>query len=103
MTPDSAQPSPAKAPLILTIDIGTSSTRAILFDAEAHVVEGMVEQQPTQMATTLDGGATFEADALTETVVAVIDALLERAGEQAAHEGEGHRAKQAIDTHQGSP
>ena len=64
--------------MILTIDIGTSSTRAILFDAEAHVVEGMVEQQPTQMATTLDGGATFDADALTETVVAVIDALLRR-------------------------
>src|SRR4051812_38593408 len=67
-------------PLILTIDVGTSSTRAILFDANAHVVEGMVEQRPSQMKTTPDGGATFDADEVMAGLVAAIDALLARAG-----------------------
>lgn len=76
--PPAAQPTP---PLILTIDIGTSSTRAILFDATAHVVEGMVEQRQSQMTTTPDGGAVFDAKEIMAGVVEVIDALLARAGE----------------------
>lgn len=81
MTTDTADHAAHPTPLILTIDIGTSSTRAILFDAEAHVVEGMVEQRQCQMATTPDGGATFDADAMVAQVGVVIDALLQRAGD----------------------
>ena len=80
MTPDSPTHRSLPTPLILTIDIGTSSTRAILFDAEAHVVEGMVEQRQSQMTTTPDGGAVFDAQAVMESMVAVVDALLGRAG-----------------------
>ena len=80
MNSDSASQKPLATPLILTIDIGTSSTRALLFDASAHVVEGMVEQRPSQMATTPDGGATFDADEVMKATVATIDGLLARAG-----------------------
>jgi glycerol kinase len=37
--------SPAE-PLILTLDIGTSSTRAMLFDAQARAVPGYLAQAP---------------------------------------------------------
>jgi gluconokinase len=71
--------------LTLTLDIGSSSTRAILFDGRARVVEGMVEQRSTTMSTTPDGGAVFDADELVASVVGVIDALLARAGDLRQH------------------
>ncbi|MCC6458616.1 MAG: gluconokinase [Caldilineaceae bacterium] len=74
-------------PLILTIDIGTSSTRAILYDAKAQQVEEMVAQRSCQMTTTPDGGAVFDAAELVDGVVAVVDELLERAGELAGEIG----------------
>jgi gluconokinase len=82
--PDTTSP---KSPLILTIDIGTSSTRAILFDATAHVVEGMIEQRQSQMTTTPDGGATFDANQILTGTIEVIDALLKRAGNLAGQIG----------------
>ncbi len=72
---------PLATPLTLTLDIGSSSTRAILFDGRAQVVEGMVEQRSTTMTTTPDGGAVFDAGHLVESVIGVIDALLARAGD----------------------
>lgn len=87
MTPDPAVATSPATPIILTIDIGTSSTRAILFDANAQVIEGMVEQQPCQMTTTPDGGAIFDAADVMEKTVAVIDSLLARAGEMATQIG----------------
>ena len=74
-------------PYILALDIGTSSTRAMLFDATAQVVPGCVAQVATQMQTTGDGGATFDAPALLATVVTAIDQLLSQAGSHAAHIG----------------
>lgn len=87
MTRDSERSTPLATPLILTIDIGTSSTRAILFDAKAHVVEGMAEQRPSQMTTTPDGGAVFDAEAVMASMVAAVDGLLARAGELAGQIG----------------
>lgn len=66
---------PAPGPYVLTIDIGTSSVRAILFDAEAHVVPEMVAQHGIQPDTTPDGGVVFAADAVVGTVVQVLDEL----------------------------
>lgn len=83
MTAEPTAQQPLATPLILTIDIGTSSTRAILFDAQAHVVEGMIEQHASEMATTPDGGATFDADKVIAATVAAIDGLVKRAGDLA--------------------
>ncbi|MCC6165990.1 MAG: gluconokinase [Caldilineaceae bacterium] len=69
--------------LVLTIDIGSSSTRALLFDAEAHALEGLAEQRPMHMTTTPDGGVVLDADAVVEGVGEMLDALLGRAGTRA--------------------
>lgn len=68
------------SPLILTIDVGTSSTRAILFDAQARPLPGHVAQRTNRLETTADGGAVFDAGHLLENVVAVIDQILDGAG-----------------------
>ncbi|RIK44676.1 MAG: carbohydrate kinase [Chloroflexi bacterium] len=67
-------------PLILALDIGTSSTRAMLFDAHARPVANLAVQMAIQMETTSNGGATFDANYLFACVVATVDELLERAG-----------------------
>lgn len=68
------------SPLVLTLDIGTSSTRAMLFDAAARPLDGHVVQLPYRVQTTADGGAEFDADELFTAVVSVIDQLLAQAG-----------------------
>ncbi|HXF61390.1 MAG TPA: FGGY family carbohydrate kinase, partial [Caldilineaceae bacterium] len=73
----------AGEPWVLAIDIGTSSTRAILFDARGQVVDDLAAQRANQMNTTPDGGAVFEAGALVDGAAAVIDELLARAGSRA--------------------
>ncbi|MFN8459134.1 MAG: gluconokinase [Anaerolineae bacterium] len=65
-----------ESPLILTLDIGTSSTRAMLFNGEAQPVAGMLAQIPNELQTTPDGGAVFEAAHLLAGVVTTIDRIL---------------------------
>jgi gluconokinase len=72
-----------QGPLILTIDVGTSSVRAMLFDAEARPVEGMEAQIRHQMQSTADGGVQTDADVLFERVCECIDGLLAKAGDRA--------------------
>jgi gluconokinase len=67
-------------PFILTLDIGTSSTRAMLFDAAARSLDGYGVRLPYRVQTTPDGGAEFDADELFAAVVKVIDQLLAQAG-----------------------
>ncbi len=74
-------------PYVISIDIGTSSTRAILYDAAARVVEGCVAQRANRQITTADGGAVFEAEALFSNVVETIDQILHSAGPRARHIG----------------
>ncbi len=66
---------------ILTLDIGTSSVRALLFDAQGRSVEGVhasVEQTPH---TTPDGGAELDAEELVERAVSCAEETLQRAGD----------------------
>ncbi len=69
-----------KTPLILTLDIGTSSTRTMLFNAHARPVTGCVAQRAYRVKTTPDGGAEFDAGELFEAVAGAIDEILEQAG-----------------------
>src|SRR5262245_24190140 len=71
----------AEAPLILTLDIGTSSTRAMPFDRQARPVGGAMAQIQNEVQTTTDGGVEFEPKALLAHAVEAIDRVLERAGE----------------------
>ena len=70
-------------PLILALDIGTTSTRALLFDARGHALPDCIAQVANHLQTTADGGATFDAHDLFKNVVAVIDQVLAMAGGRA--------------------
>ena len=80
------------SPLILTLDIGTSSTRAILYDAQARPVPDLQAQISHQMRTTPDGGAEFAPAELFAGVAAAVDRLLQLAGPLAGQIGgvDGH-------------
>jgi gluconokinase len=56
-------------PLVVTLDVGTSSVRALLFDAQGCEVQGFGVQLPYQVATTADGGVEVSGDALSELVI----------------------------------
>jgi len=68
----------AKRPFVVAIDLGTSSARSVLYDAEANTVEGMYAQIPYQMTTTPDGGVEIDANHLLDLVYRVIDDLLQK-------------------------
>ena len=55
-------------PLILALDIGTSSTRTALFDAHARRVEGTTAQETYPLITSGDGAAEIEPEVLRRAV-----------------------------------
>lgn len=65
-------------PLILSIDIGTSSVRASVFNAAAEPVRGMSVKIERVLITTADGGSEVDADEAVAQVVEAIDSLLEK-------------------------
>ena len=67
-------------PMILTLDIGTSSARAMLFDRHARALNGHESRVETSVRTTPDGGVEIDVEGLFEGVVGCIDELLARAG-----------------------
>ncbi len=69
---------------ILALDIGTSSTRAMLFDERARAVPGAEAQIKNEMRVTPDGGVEADADELLGCAERAIDQVLARAGERAA-------------------
>lgn len=66
-------------PYILTLDIGSSSTRAMLFDARGQAVAGMVAQAEYQIQSAADGSSQLDPDYLFTRIAAAIDELLKRA------------------------
>lgn len=71
---------PADGPLVLTLDIGTSSARAMLFDAGARPVAGIESRRPYSMRTTPDGGVEGDPETLFGLVGEALDEVLVRAG-----------------------
>src|SRR3712207_1604239 len=67
-------------PLILALDVGTSSTRTILFDRDAQMVEGQEVKRPYRLRTTPDGGVEADADELVAIAADAIDEALRMAG-----------------------
>jgi gluconokinase len=73
-----------RAPLIVALDAGTSSVRALVFDSLGRAIVDTDEQLPYALETTSDGGATFPADALFDLTVRAIDGVVARLGDAAA-------------------
>jgi gluconokinase len=65
---------------ILTLDIGSSSVRSLLYDREGQVVEGSVARQDHGFRYDVDGTAVDDAELMMRAVGACIDATLARAG-----------------------
>jgi gluconokinase len=70
----------AEPPLVLALDVGTSSCRAGLYDARARRVAGIGPQVRYSPATTAEGGAELDADRLVEQVREVIEGAVAQAG-----------------------
>jgi len=73
------------SPLILALDLGTSSLRALIVDHHGQIVRDSEDQRSYRMRTTADGGVEVDAPPLFDLLVSVIDGAVERAGARAAH------------------
>ena len=70
----------SKPPFVLALDVGTSSTRALLFDANGVAVPNSISQRPYQLTTSVQGEVSVNADALATIVEKTIDETLRLAG-----------------------
>jgi len=73
-------PSQAEPPLILSLDLGSSSVRALLFDAAGRTVAGMQARRAHTLQTDSAGAAVADADALIRLTFECIDETLALAG-----------------------
>jgi gluconokinase len=73
----------ARDPFVLALDAGTSSVRALAFDATGNAIADSEEQIAYAIETTTGGGATFAADALFALTVKAIDCAVDRLGSRA--------------------
>jgi gluconokinase len=62
-------------PFIASLDIGSSSVRALLFDSQARRVEGYGAQLAYRIRTTPDGGAEVDPDELAQLTIDCLDEL----------------------------
>jgi gluconokinase len=62
-------------PFIVSIDIGSSSVRALLFDSGARQMEGYGAQLAYRIHTTPDGGAEVDPETLAELTIDCLDEL----------------------------
>src|SRR6266542_257742 len=77
----------AAKPLVLAIDIGTSSARVVLYDGRGQAVDGVVAQERYVIRTTADGAAEDDPDAAIERAARCVDAVLRQAGPLVAQIG----------------
>jgi len=70
----------AEPPLVLSIDIGSSAVRALVFDRLGRRVERLAVHFPYRFRATADGGVEVEAELIVRLATAAIDGVLHRAG-----------------------
>lgn len=80
-------PADLVAPLVLTIDIGTSSVRTLVYDARGQAVPGVGGHEPYTVRAAADGRSEDDADDAIARVARCVDAALSQAGALAAHIG----------------
>jgi gluconokinase len=73
-------PTILKPPFVLALDVGTSSTRALLFDARGAAVPHVVSQRPYPLTLSAQGEASVNAEVLAALVEETIDETLSLAG-----------------------
>jgi gluconokinase len=70
----------SKPPFVLALDIGTSSTRALLFDASGTAVPNIISQRSYKLTVSAQGEVSVDANALATIVEETIDETLRLAG-----------------------
>ncbi len=80
-------PAEAERPLVLTIDIGTSSVRALAYDRQARLIDGIGAQEHYEVHSAVDGASVDDPDAALVRVWRCIDAALAQAGPLAGQIG----------------
>lgn len=73
-------PEAAVAPLVLTLDIGTSSLRTLLYDRYGRVVTPLAGRVTYDVRTTPHGGVVLDPDVIVVAAVHAIDDILQQAG-----------------------
>ncbi len=73
-----------KPPYFLALDIGTSSVRSAIYDAEANVFEQTMVKNERLLTSTDDGGFEIDADEAFSQIVAAIDDVLKKIPEEVA-------------------
>lgn len=71
-----------QSPFILTIDVGSSSVRALLFDARGLTVPGILARKPIHLRTSPDGASEADPAALLNDIFETIDDVLQQAGDR---------------------
>lgn len=69
----------AETPLILALDIGTSSARAMLFDRQGRTLDGLDGRQSYTIEVDLQGAFETDADQILDKVCLTIDEVLDKA------------------------
>ncbi len=69
----------ARAPVVLAVDVGTTSVRAELYDARGRLIRDTSAQAECRVLTTPDGGAEIDPDELLHVMAATIDETVRRA------------------------
>lgn len=77
----------AETPVVLAIDIGTSSARALLFDRVGRAIEGCEAQHGYEVTATADGGVEIDPALLLALASRCVDETLALAGEHQASIG----------------
>jgi len=72
----------AQPPFVLTLDIGSSSIRAMLFDSNARAIPDASAHIPHEFRATPDGGVQADADELFSICLRAIDDALARTGDR---------------------
>ena len=83
----SISPAAAEAPLVLTIDVGTSAVRALLYDRLGRSLEGAEQRAAYEVRTAADGSVDVDAEELLAAVETSIDGLLAQVGPLASQIG----------------
>ncbi|HEY2930651.1 MAG TPA: gluconokinase [Acidobacteriota bacterium] len=81
------EPSSAVDPLVVALDVGTSSTRAILYDARARQIAGMDSTVSHKLHNTADGGVELDTTELVDSVVLCLQELYRKTGTLARRVG----------------
>src|SRR5260370_7756578 len=83
----STPPGERSHPYVLALDIGTSSVRALLFDATGNAVPNVLAQHTYNLNTSGEGEVSVDADMLVDLVSKTIDEALVAAGPLASQIG----------------